>query len=116
MASSFLRLVPAVTANLTSLDPSKPVLLLLKVANLSADVEEGFGKRTAAFTPTISSPRPQAGEAAGSLAKTLLSALVAGPQETTLNSNILPVCPTPPIDTSQRSFIPLYYPSTSLLI
>lgn len=84
MSPSYLRLFPVDTRNLTFSDPNKPILLLLKVANLCDDFEQ----RTSAFTPTLSSPRPRAGAAVGRFMKALLSALVAGPQDTTLNVNL----------------------------
>ena len=100
MAPSYLRLVPADIRNLISFDPNKSVLLLLKVANLSNDFEEDLGKGTA-FTPTLSSPQPQAGAMAGSLA----NALLTSPQETTLNFNTLPAnLLAAPIGVTQRSF------------
>jgi len=105
MAPRCLRLVYADTGNLISFDPNKSVLLLLKVANLSDNFEEDhLGKRTAASTPTLSSPQPQAGEMAGRLTKALLGALVDSPQETTLNFNTLPASLAAPIDVTQRSF------------
>lgn len=86
MSPSYLRLFPTDTRSLIFSDPNKPVLLLLKVANLCSDFEQ----RTAAFTPTSSSPRPQAGAVVGRFTKASLRALVTGPQDTALNVNTLP--------------------------
>lgn len=94
MSPSYLRLFPVDTRNLTFSDPNKLILLFLKVANLCDDFEQ----RTAAFTPTLSSPRPRAGAAVGRFMKALLSALVTGPQDTTLNVNPLPASLAAPND------------------
>ena len=103
MTPSCLRLVPADARNIASFDRNKPVLLLLKVANLNSDFKGDFGKKTMAFTPTLSSPQPQAGAMTGRLSKVLLSTVVAGPQETTLNFDALSFNPAPPIDTNNGS-------------
>ena len=110
MSPSYLRLFPADTRNLTFSDPNKPVLLLLKVANLCDDFEQ----KTAAFTPTLSSLRPQAGAVVGSLMKASLSALVTGPQDTTLNVNILPASPAAPNGVAQCSSFLLSAPLQTL--
>ena len=112
MAPRCLRLVYVDTGNLISFDPNKSVLLLPKVANPSDDFGEGhLGKRTVAFTPTPSSPQPQAGAMAGRLTKVLLGALVVSPQEATPNFNTLPASPAAPsIDATRCSF------SSSLLL
>ena len=104
MTPSCLRLVPTDARNFAFFYLNKPVLLLLKVANLNDDLKGDFGKKAMAFTPTLSSPQPQAGATAGRLIKALLSAVVAGPQETTLNFNPLSFGLAATIDTTKGSF------------
>jgi hypothetical protein len=110
MTLSCLRLVSADTGELISFDPKMPVLLLLKVANPSDNFTKDLGKGTAAFTPTLSSPQPQAGAIAGRLTKALLGASVTSTQETTLNFNALLASLASSISRTRRSF------SSSLLL
>ena len=110
MAPSYPRLVPADTGNLVPFNLDKPVLLLLKVASLNDVFEGDFGKGSTAFTPTLSSPQPQAGALAGKLTKALLGASTDSLEETTLNFDTYPTCIAAPIDATQRSF------SSSLLL
>ena len=118
MAPRCLRLVYVDTGNLISFDPNKSVLLLPKVANPSDDFGEGhLGKRTVAFTPTPSSPQPQAGAMAGRLTKVLLGALVVSPQEATPNFNTLPASlAAPGLMQHDVRFPPLFYSSSTILI
>ena len=110
MASIYFRVFPTAPSNLTSSDVSELVSSLLQAANLTVDYLGGSGQDTTAFTPTLSSPQPQAGAIAGSLVATLSSTFIAAPQGTTCNLNILPTNPSAPTIAILGSF----YPSTLL--
>jgi len=116
MAPSCLRLVPTDARNFTSFDLNKPLLLLQKVVNLNSDFKGDFRKKAMAFTPTLSSPQPQGGAMAGRLTKVLLSTIVAGPQEVTLNFNASSSNPAPPTDTNKGSFRPSLLPSGQMMV
>lgn len=92
MAPSYLRLVPTDARNFASFDPNKPVLLLFKVANLS---------EATAFIPTPSSPQSQADAMLGKLTGILLNTIVADPQGTAPDFNILSLNLAAPIDTTK---------------
>ena len=109
MPSSYFRVSPSTTRNLTS-KINELILSLLWVANLTVNFLGELGQDMTPFMSTLFSPLPQTGAMAGSLMLTLSSTFVVRPQGMTCNLNTLPANPSAPI---LGSFYPL---STTLQI
>jgi len=106
MASIYFRVSPTAASNLSSSDINELVSSLLQVANLTVNFLGESWKDTTTFTPTLSSPQPQAGAMARSLTAAFSSTFVAAPQGTTCNLNILPTNSPAPTIENLGSFYP----------